>query len=267
MTRHARLAQVNAGLADPYGALGVGYADARRPDPRIAAQLHAALGEARTVLNVGAGAGSYEPDDRHVVAVEPSATMLAQRAPGSAPAVQASAEELPFDDGQFDVGLAILTVHHWTDPQRGLAELRRVSRRQVVLTWDAAVTAKFWLIADYLPGIAVHERGLATLDAVVAGLPGADVEVVEVPWDCTDGFLAAYWRQPRRYLDAGVRAAMSGVARQPDDVVEPAMRRLQQDLDTGAWSRRNAGLLRRETFDGGYRLVVSPGRATLGETG
>ncbi|TVT38731.1 class I SAM-dependent methyltransferase [Amycolatopsis rhizosphaerae] len=246
---------------DPYRLLGRGYADVRRPDPRIARCLYAALGDAATVLNVGAGAGSYEPGDRHVLAVEPSATMLGQRHPGSAPAVRAVAEALPCADDGFDVAVAWLTVHHWRDPAAGLAELRRVSRRQVVLTWDVEIMARYWLVADYLPEIAERERGLATLDAVIDGLttPGrrVDVQAVDVPWDCTDGFLAAYWRRPHHYLDAAVRAGMSGVASLPDTVVRPALARLADDLRTGAWHRHHRDLSGRDSLDVGYRLVVA----------
>lgn len=243
---------------DPYRDLGQGYAEARRPDPRVAALIHEALGDARTVVNVGAGAGSYEPTDRDVVAVEPSATMIAQRPPGSARVIQGVAEDLPFADQEYDAALAVLTVHHWTDAPAGLRELRRVARRQVVLTWDPAAIAEVWLVRDYLPEIAVRERGLATLDAVVSGLgPAAEVRVVPVPMDCTDGFLAAHWRRPEAYLDPAVRRSMSAFAKIPDGVLLPAMDRLRADLASGAWAARNAELFDRDSFDAGYRLVVA----------
>jgi SAM-dependent methyltransferase len=249
------------GVADPYRTLGRGYRHVRRPDPRIAQRLHAALGDAATVVNVGAGAGSYEPPDRRVLAVEPSVTMLRQRPPGSAPALRAVAERLPCRTGGFDAALALLTVHHWGNPPAGLAELRRVSRRQVVLTWDAEVTARYWLVAEYLPEIAVLERRLATLDAVVDGLSGpgrqVSVQTVEVPLDCTDGFLAAYWRRPESYLDEAVRAGMSGVASLPEEIARTGLDRLAEDLRSGAWHRRHADLLEREWLDTGYRLVVA----------
>jgi SAM-dependent methyltransferase len=229
----------------------------RRPDPRIGRQLRAAIGSAATVVNVGAGTGSYEPTDRRVLAVEPSVTMVRQRRPGSAPVVRATAEALPCGDGRFDVALALLTVHHWRDPVAGLTELRRVARRQVVLTWDVEVMARYWLVADYLPQIAVRERRLATLDTVLTVLDGAEVRVVEVPWDCTDGFLAAYWRRPAAYLEDGARAGMSGVAALPETVVRPAVARLAADLRTGAWQRRHGGVLSRESLDVGYRLVIA----------
>lgn len=238
-----------------YDRIGVGYADLRRPDPRIAAIVHAALGDARSVINVGAGSGSYEPVDRAVVAVEPSEVMLAQRAGGLA--VRAVAEALPFADGAFDAGLAVLTTHHWTDPARGLDELARVSGRQVVLTWDQArVASEFWFVRDYLPEAVEREAGLAALDAVVGHWPAAQVLPVPVPHDCTDGFFAAYWRRPQAYLVPAVRAAISACALLDQAVVERAVRQLAADLDSGAWERRYADLMGREALDVGYRLVV-----------
>jgi SAM-dependent methyltransferase len=246
---------------DPYEMFGRGYAPRRRPDPRIARLINDALGGARTVLNVGAGTGSYEPRGRQVIAVEPSRVMIDQRPPGSAPVVQAFAENLPFADGAFDVGLAILTVHHWKDPARGLAELRRVSRRQVILTWDQAVMARFWLVADYLPEIAEAERDMAAADTIgalmeAAGHP-AEASVVPVPADCIDGFLAAYWSRPEAYLDPAARAAISSLARLDPDRLAQATARLADDLATGRWRARRGALLQAETCDVGYRLLTT----------
>ena len=241
---------------DPYVSLGVGYARLRRPDARIASVIIDALGKACSVVNVGAGTGSYEPADRRVVAVEPSSTMIAQRLPGTATVVQAYAENLPFDDHEFDVGLAILTVHHWRDPDAGLAELRRVSRRQVVMTWDPAMMSRMWLIADYLPEIAVAEKSLATLTQIAAALAPGDVVPIPVPWDCTDGFLAAYWRRPDAYLEPDIRAAASGIARLPDAVVERAVQQLREDLNRGLWHAQHCDLLELPALDVGYRLAV-----------
>lgn len=241
---------------DRYDVIGQGYRGHRRPDARIAAAIDAALGQARTVLNVGAGTGSYEPVGRRVVAVEPSWEMIRQRAAGSAPVVRAVAESLPFRDAAFDAAVAILTVHHWSNLDAGLTELRRVSRRQVVLTWDQAEVARFWLVAEYLPEIAEHERTLPSLTAVREGLD-AEVYPVPVPADCVDGFLGAYWRRPAAYLDARVRAAISGIALLDQRVVRSAMVRLRSDLDSGRWYRRHAGLLEADSVDLGYRLLVS----------
>jgi hypothetical protein len=245
---------------DPYGVLGISYATHRRADPRIAALVRAALADARTVVNVGAGAGSYEPADLQVAAVEPSPVMIGQRPHGAAPAVQASAERLPFGDRAFDAAMAVLTVHHWASASAGLGEMCRVAARQVVLTWDPGVFARFWLVRDYLPQIAEHERALACLAAVCDGLSAAgqvDVLVVPVPADCTDGFLGAYWRRPDAYLTAGVRAGMSSIALLDRDMVAAAMSRLSADLASGAWHGRYAALLSREEIDLGYRLVVA----------
>ncbi|GAA1409994.1 class I SAM-dependent methyltransferase [Catellatospora coxensis] len=244
-------------MSDPYQTFGVGYAQRRRPDPRLAALVEDALGEARTVVNVGAGTGSYEPADRSVLAVEPSAVMIAQRPPGSAPVVRAVAERLPLADKSFDAGLAVLTVHHWTDPARGLAELRRVSRRQVVLTWDHAVMSRFWLIADYLPEIAEAERELPEQDFIARQLAPAQVTAMPVPHDCSDGFLAAYWNRPHAYLDPAVRASISSLARLDPDRVAEAMRRLGDDLARGLWQERHGEPGAPGTADVGYRLLTS----------
>ena len=241
---------------DRYDLIGQGYRQQRLPDARIASAIVAALGGARTVLNVGAGAGSYEPVDRRVVAAEPSWEMIRQRPAGSAPAVRAVAESLPFDDATFDAAMALLTVHHWSNLDAGLAELRRVSRRQVVLTWDQAVFARFWLVTEYLPEIAEHERTLPSLEAVRDGLD-ATVYPVRVPADCLDGFLGAYWRRPAAYLDPQVRAAMSGIALLDQHAVEHALARLRSDLDSGHWHRRHADLLAADSMDLGYRLLVA----------
>jgi SAM-dependent methyltransferase len=246
-------------VPDPYAVFGQGYANHRQSDPRVAAHIEAALGGARTVVNVGAGAGAYEPTGRRVTAVEPSPVMIGQRPATAAPVVRSVAEQLPFADDQFDVGLAVLTVHHWTDIARGLAELRRVSRRQVILTWDQAQVSRFWLVADYLPEIAQAEADLAALATIRTALEtaGANVRVttVPVPADCRDGFVAAYWRRPEAYLDPGVRAAMSGLVKLDQDVVDRAMARLADDLTDGRWQRRHA--TDSDTTDAGYRLVVA----------
>lgn len=248
--------------------LAVGYSGRRRPDPRVAARIHAALGTAARVLNVGAGAGSYEPARAgcEVVAVEPSLAMLAQRPPGAAAAVRAVAEHLPFRDGSFEAALATLTVHHWTDPEAGLAEVVRVAPAcQVVLTWDPQVVARsFWFTRDYLPEAidGELERGLWTVDAIAAALAPVQVAVVSVPWDCTDGFFGAYWRRPEAYLLPVVRNAISALALLDQDLVDDAVRRLTADLDTGRWAARYADLLELDVIDLGYRLVLGgPGAA------
>jgi len=238
-----------------YDILGRTYGGHRHADPRIARIMNAALGDAATVVNVGAGAGSYEPPDRSVVAVEPSSVMIAQRPASAAPAVQASAELLPFSDNAFDAALAILTVHHWSDRRAGLAEMRRVARdRVVVLTWDPEHPG-FWLVRDYFPDLIEFDRRIfPKLAELEAALGRIDVSVVPIPHDCVDGFLGAYWRRPAAYLDEGVRAGISTFARIGD--IPARIERLRADLESGQWAVRNAELLRLEELDVGYRLVV-----------
>lgn len=250
---------MSSGL-EGYDTIGRGYATYRRPDPRIAATIRAALGDAKRVVNVGAGSGSYEPEDRFVVAVEPSSVMLAQRPPAAAPAVQGVAEALPLATDAVDGAMAVLTVHHWRDWRAGVAELRRVARGPVVvLTHDteALLVRGFWLVRDYLPELGEHMgTGMPDLEELCA-LLDADARVLPVPADCVDGFLTSYWRRPERYLDPRARAAISTFHALRPERVEAAMEQLRADLDSGAWRERNAGLLERRAADFGYRLVVS----------
>jgi SAM-dependent methyltransferase len=241
-----------------YDEIGRNYARFRREDPRIAEAVRAALGDARSVVNVGAGAGAYEPRDLEVLAVEPSATMLAQRPTDGAPAVQASAEMLPLENRSYDAAMALLTIHHWKDVQAGLAELRRVARQRIViLTWDQAVFSQFWLCREYVPELAAYDEGRAIgVGWLSAQLGGADVRVVEVPHDCLDGFACAYWRRPERYLDPEARAAISTFAALGERA-EPGLARLAADLESGAWAERHRDLLERASLDVGYRLVVA----------
>ena len=229
------------------------YARLRRPDPRIAAHVMHALGDARSVLNVGAGAGSYEPGDREVTAVEPSATMRAQRPPGAEPAIDARAERLPFADGSFDAAMAILTIHHWDDWRAGLRELRRVARERVVLlTYDVEYAHSLWLVRDYLPELAAVDDGRMPPIAALGGT----AEPVPIPHDCTDGFLGAYWRRPEGYLERANHVGISTFAEVEPQALERALAQLRADLESGAWQRRYADLLEREELDLGYRMVV-----------
>ena len=240
-----------------YDRIGTTYSATRSEDPRIARAIHDALGEARTVLNVGAGSGSYEPHDRELTAVEPSAVMIAHRPRAAAPVVQARAETLPFPDSSFDAAMAILSDHHWDDRAAGLRELRRVARRRVVLfTWDPRFRNEFWLTRDYLPASKRLVPGMALQD--IAGcLGGARILPLPVPWDCRDGFYHAFWRRPEAYLDDRVRAGISVFARLDDDEKASALARLRADLRTGAWEKRNLDLLQLDELDLGYRLVVA----------
>jgi SAM-dependent methyltransferase len=241
-----------------YDRIGVGYAAVRLPDPRLAAMISQAIGDAETVVNVGAGTGSYEPPDRSVVAVEPSSVMLAQHR--GRRRVRGTAEHLPFDDATFDVAMAVLTVHHWQDLDRGLAELRRVSRRQVIFTWDPSHRPQLWIMADYVPAIGAMETArFALVPRIVAALDAHTVSTFEIPYDFTDGFQAAYWRRPEMYLDPAVRSASSTFASLPAEEVEPGIERLRSDLLSGNWHRTYGDLLSRETADYGYRLIVADG--------
>jgi SAM-dependent methyltransferase len=240
-----------------YDAIGATYTVTRRTEPRIAAQLWAALGDARTVLNVGAGTGSYEPTDREVTAVEPSAVMRAQRPAGAARCVAATAENLPFEDQSFDAAMAFATVHHWQDPIAGLREMRRVARRVVVFTCDTTELAwrrRFWLTRDYLPEVAASPVGLAT---ELARAIGARMEPVLIPWDCADGFFEAYWRRPEAYLDEDVRRGISVWGTVGREAEQRAVRSLRADLATGRWAERNRDLLDLEAAELGLRLLIA----------
>ena len=242
-----------------YDAIGTGYVVHRQADPRIAQSIRAALGNAERVVNVGAGAGSYEPSDTSVVAVEPSWEMIRQRSEGRAAAVQALAERLPFPDGAFDAALAVLTVHHWVDRRAGLAELARVARRVVVVTWDPACRDNLWLTTDYLPEIVEFDVPRFPTLAELAGCLGGRIEtqVLPVPHDCVDGFLGAFWRRPDAYLDPAVRGAMSCFAELPSGRVDAGLTRLREDLNDGRWTTRFGHLHDQDSADLGYRLVVA----------
>ncbi len=240
-----------------YDSIGCSYAGFRRPDHRIASAIDAALGDATSVVNIGAGTGSYEPLGRTVLAVEPSEVMIRQRPAGAAPCLRGSAEALPLETASVDAAMAILTIHHWTDLDRGLGEMARVARkRAVLLTWvpDAA---PFWLTEDYFPEIAAHDRKIfpssAALSAMLERTIGpVHMVPVPIPHDCIDGLLCAYWRRPESYLSAEVRSAMSSFARIDAGA---GLARLRADLSSGRWAERNRHLLALDTLDLGYRIV------------
>ena len=244
-----------AGIPAAYDTIGIDYADLRKPDPRIAARLWRALGDAVTVLNVGAGAGSYEPAGREVTALEPSREMIRQRSTTAAPAIQGEAEALPFPDRSFDAAMAVLTVHHWSNKARGLREMRRVSRGPVVLlTFDPAHRDN-WLL-DYFPGLtSLDDRQMPPLSEYERHLGPVAISPVPVPHDCSDGFLYAYWRRPAAYLDPRVRSGMSSFWALPG--IEEGLERLACDLDSGEWVRCYGAQLELGELDAGYRLVVA----------
>ncbi len=242
-----------------YDKIGIGYALTRLSDPRIADRIVRALGDSASVVNVGAGTGSYEPRDRRVVAVEPSAIMIRQRPAGSAPVVQGTAESLPLVDGAVDSALATLTVHHWADPSRGFAEMRRVARRRVViLTWDQQVWESFWLVREYLPCIRdVDRRRAVAIADIVSALGECQIIPVPIPHDCIDGFHGAFWRRPEAYLDPRVRSGISTYGILPPDERDEGLGRLAADIQSGAWGDRHRDLADLDELDLGYRLVVA----------
>jgi SAM-dependent methyltransferase len=244
-----------------YDDIGAGYAQTRREDPRFRARIHAALGDAETVVNVGAGTGSYEPRDRHVIAVEPSDVMAAQRPRELAPALRAGAGALPLRDQSVDAAMAILTLHHWdADQERGIRELRRVTRGPVVLlTFDPVVGGAGWLPADYLPEVAALDHRIFPRPERLAEWLGGDVrtEVVEIPRDTPDWMLAAFWAHPERVLDPAARAATSGFARMDPAIVARCVAAVERDLASGAWDARHGHLRALDAYDAGLRLVVA----------
>lgn len=247
----------SAGDVD-YGSIGRTYARFRQPDDRIAAAIHAAFGNARRIVNVGAGAGSYEPVDRDVTPVEPSATMRAQRPPHLARAIDATAENLPFPDKSFDAALASVTIHQWSDLRQGLSELRRVTRGPIVLVVaDPDRLQDFWL-NHYAPEALAQESLRFPAIATISELLGGDVRVqaVPIPLDCKDGFNEAYYGRPEMLLDPDARLACSSWSFVSPDVVARFERDLQQDLQSGAWDARWGEFRTQPTYDGSLRLVI-----------
>jgi SAM-dependent methyltransferase len=245
--------------APAYDRMGVDYSEVRRADPRFEAAIWGALGDAQSVLNIGAGAGSYEPRDREVIAVEPSPVMIAQRPPGAAPAIQGVAEDIPLGEESVDATMGVFTMQHWDDVDRGLAEVLRVTRERVVLlTLDLDATAQMWLCRDYLPEIVEHDREtFPSIEHLRATLPNTRIDTVPVPSDCADGFCIALWSRPEAFLDPRVRRASSIWHLLPATVVEPALEWLRRDLESGEWDRRYGRLRTQPTLDVGLRLVTA----------
>lgn len=240
-----------------YDRIGRSYAQHRVAEPAIEARIARAIGDAGSVVNVGAGAGSYEPRSGLVVAVEPSPVMIAQRPPDAAPVVSAFAAALPFPDGRFDVSMAVMSVHHWDDPVAGLLEMRRVGRRCVVLAFDAPVLAEqLWLIRDYLPEAIDQDIEVPDSVRVAELVSAATIEPVPIPSACVDGFLPAYWARPEAYLDPAVRSAISVFHRISPRAVQRMVMRLSDDLADGTWERRYGDLRRRDELDVGFRLIA-----------
>jgi SAM-dependent methyltransferase len=244
-----------------YDSIGHGYSSRRRADPRLAARILGALGPGRSVINVGAGTGLYEPDDRYVVAIEPSDVMAAQRPRELAPAVRAEAHCLPLRDGSVDAAMTVLSLHHWDGHQaRGVRELRRVARGPVVVvTYEPAICAEMWLVKEYLPEVAELDRQSAPSTARVASWLGGKthVEVVPIPRDTPDWTLMSFWAHPERVLDIAARNATSGFARMPVDIVDRVVAAVGRDLQNGTWDRRNGHLRQMSEYDAGLRLLIN----------
>ena len=244
-----------------YDQIGRGYSLTRQEDPQISSAIRRALGDARSVVNVGAGTGSYEPDDRYVIAVEPSDVMAAQRPATIPPALRASAADLPLRDNSVDAAMAVLTIHHWDDElERGIQELRRVARDTVViLTYDPLLSGEMWLMADYLPEVAELDRRIFPAPEQLVSLLGGrtSIEVVPIPRDTPDWMLGSFWAHPERVLDENARNATSGFARMDASVVERVVREVRRDLESGVWDERYGHLRELDAFDAGLRLIVS----------
>lgn len=244
-----------------YDNIGAGYGRSRREDPQVLARIQAALGSARTVVNVGAGAGSYEPPERHVIAIEPSDVMAEQRPRSKAPAIRASAGTLPLRDASVDAAMAVLTVHHWDDErERGVRELRRVASGPVVIvTCDPRVSGQMWLLRDYLPEVAELDLRSFPLPEQLADWLGGDaqIEVLPIARDTPDWSLMSFWAHPERVLDEGARNATSGFARMSETVVERVVAGVRQDLASGEWDRRYGSLRALSDFDAGLRIVIA----------
>ena len=248
----------SAARAPKYDRIGTSYARTRTADPRIEAAIHAALGDARRVVNVGAGTGSYEPRDRLVVAVEPSQTMIDQRAPDAAPAVRAVAEAVPLRDGAFDAAMGVLTMHHWRDLAAGLAEMRRVADRLVLFFFEPKFADVAWIVADYFPEILEQEseRNAPSTADLARHIEILSIDPVPVPDDCIDGFAGCYWNRPEMYLDPSVQEGMSCFAQMPADMLARGMERLRSEIASGAWDAKYGHLRALGECDLGYRLVV-----------
>jgi SAM-dependent methyltransferase len=248
---------------DLYDRIGHGYTFTRHPDARIAHAIWRALGDARSVVNIGAGAGAYEPRDRTVLAVDPSAVMLAQRPPHAAPALIGTAEALPLADDSFDAAMVVLSDHHWSDRLQGLRELLRVARRRIVLfNADPADAERFWLTREYLPSFLelipeAYRRPGHWAEEMAGELGRLQLEPVPIPHDCSDGFYGAYWRRPQSYLDQSVRDGISVFAHLPQGEVDNGLARLSDDLASGAWEHAHRDLIHRAELDLGYRIVVA----------
>jgi ubiquinone/menaquinone biosynthesis C-methylase UbiE len=243
-----------------YDKYGQQYSGHRQTDPEIAKYIYSALGKAKTVINIGAGAGSYEPHDRYVIAVEPSATMRVQRLKNHrSPAVNAMAETLPFDDGSFDAATAFLTVHHWPDIAKGLKELRRVTRGQIIImTYNKDALDVFWN-TDYFPEVVDIERqrypAMQWLCETLGG--NCEIQDIPIPLNCIDGFQEAFYGRPEAFLSHHVRKAMSAWGFIPPSQQDVMISRFKNTLLSGEWDEKYGHLRNQPFFTGALRLVIA----------
>ena len=240
-----------------YDELGLNYSDFRRADPRIEARVWVALGDAGSVVNVGAGTGSYEPRDREVIAVEPSPLMIAKRPAEAAPAIEGVAEALPLGDDSVDAAMATLTIHHWSDLEAGLGEMRRVARKRIVLlTIDATKNAEIWTLAEYFPeAMRAEEEKMPAMRELETLLPDAEIEAVPMPSRCRDEFTSALWDRPEMFLDPAVLRGSSLWHSLPPEAIERGQQRLRADLESGRWDERHGHLRTLPELDIGLRIV------------
>ena len=242
-----------------YNTIGIDYTNTRRPDPRLAGLIHAQIDQQKTILNIGAGTGSYEPDYKSVVALEPSLRMISQRPAGAAPCIGGEVENLPFADDSFDGALALLTLHHWRDISQGLSELKRVVRERIVIhTWDPSATEDYWLINDYIPELFTFDSArFPKMHEIAEYFRAVEIIEVPIPHDCSDGFQGAYWRRPEAYLDDRVKNGISSFQQIHQTALAKGLAKLKADLDSGIWRKCYADLLGKEAIDLGYRLIVA----------
>ncbi|MCA6362260.1 MAG: methyltransferase domain-containing protein [Bacteroidetes bacterium] len=250
-------------IANPafdYNAHGQHYSQIRRADKHIAAHIHHALGNAHTVLNVGAGAGSYEPEDKYVVAVEPSARMRMQRLEaGKNPAVNGVAGALPFDDNAFDAVMAMVTVHHWPDIEQGLRELHRVAKNKVVImTFDPDALHEFWNVHYFPELIEVEKTRYPKIERITAAL-GDNCEVIKIPvtLHCTDGFQEAFFGRPEMFLLPEVRKSQSAWGFLKPGEEELLVKRLETELMSGEWDKKYGHLRTQPEYTAALRLIVA----------
>jgi SAM-dependent methyltransferase len=243
-----------------YDTHGQKYSGQRKTDPRIAAYIHNELGDSKTVLNIGAGAGSYEPEDKYVIAVEPSIAMRTQRiANGKIPAINAKADSLPFDNKSFDASMAMVTVHHWPDLEKGIDEIRRVTRNKiVVMSFDPDALDDFWNVNYFPELIEIERKRYPSIDRLQKALGGnSEIIKIPIPLDCVDGFQEAYYGRPEAFLEKEVRMAQSAWGFLPPELEEKYLHNLRNDLQSGAWDKKFGHFRTQPTFTGALRLIVA----------